>query len=409
MSEPSPARPDSQPPGHGAATGLRRSRRRLELYTVSSYDATLVLVLLSAVLAVWARPEPWGWTQPLASVALLAQALAAIVVVHRWLAGSPVRRRVVAGQSAVAALATGGLVLQVEPAALYDRGAGTYFVTMVPLLCLSAVLGLRTPWRRLAPWVVAGGVGVGVALALRGVATIGAVVVAVYGVGAAAAGVALGALTWWMIDILRQLDEARGTAARLAVAEERLRFARDLHDVYGRTLGVIAVKSDLAAELARRGDERAVDQMLAVHQLSQESLASLRDLVSGYREISLATEVAGAESILRSAGARLSVRGLDDATAILAPSARTALAWAVREGITNVIRHSDAREVALHARLGPDVVVVTIANDGVGEEQGPPGNGLRGLRERLAAVAGSVEHECAGGRFVLTVRLPVDR
>lgn len=99
----------------------------------------------------------------------------------------------------------------------------------------------------------------------------------------------------WLLDAVYRLDEARDTRARLAVAEERLRFGRDLHDVMGRNLAVIALKSELAVQLARRGRPDAVEQMIEVQRIAQESQREVRAVVRGYREADLGVELAGAQ------------------------------------------------------------------------------------------------------------------
>ncbi|MDD9205445.1 histidine kinase, partial [Georgenia sp. 10Sc9-8] len=117
--------------------------------------------------------------------------------------------------------------------------------------------------------------------------------------------------------VVWEQERMRTVHARLAVAEERLRFSRDLHDVVGRTFSAIAVKSELAAELARRGQDGAVDQMLEVRGLAQDSLREVRGVVAGYRAVDLAAELDGARSVLRSAGVRTRVVG--DGTALPDP------------------------------------------------------------------------------------------
>ncbi|MBH5336201.1 sensor histidine kinase [Streptomyces pactum] len=106
----------------------------------------------------------------------------------------------------------------------------------------------------------------------------------------------------WVLAVLWELDAARGVQARLAVAEERLRFSRDMHDVVGRNLAVIALKSELAVQLSRRGSPSAVDQMTEVQRIAQDSQREVRDVVRGYREADLHTELVGARSVLRAAG-----------------------------------------------------------------------------------------------------------
>src|SRR5690606_12797144 len=106
----------------------------------------------------------------------------------------------------------------------------------------------------------------------------------------------------WMLGVVWEQDRTRVLHARLAVAEERLRFSRDLHDVFGRTLSVVAVKSELAAELAARGRPGAEEQMLEVRRIAQDALREVRAVVAGYRSANLGAELAGARSVLRSAG-----------------------------------------------------------------------------------------------------------
>ncbi|MFC7877949.1 sensor histidine kinase [Isoptericola sp. NPDC057391] len=220
-------------------------------------------------------------------------------------------------------------------------------------------------------------------------------------------------MSMWMVEVVRRLDDARGVAARLAVAEERLRIARDMHDVVGRALSAVAVKSELAAALARRGDPRGADQMDEVRTLAQESLREVRGVVAGYRSANLATELDGARSVLRAAG--VSVRVVGDVPDLAAPQAE-ALAWVVREGVTNIVRHSDAREARIDladlrrpAGRGAPELALTVTNDGVRATTSAPdggGAGLVGLRERLAAVGGALDAEARGDRFVLTARVP---
>ncbi|MFZ2526528.1 MAG: histidine kinase, partial [Rhodococcus sp. (in: high G+C Gram-positive bacteria)] len=203
----------------------------------------------------------------------------------------------------------------------------------------------------------------------------------------------------WLLRIVTELDEARGAAAALSVAEERLRFSRDLHDVVGRALSAIAVKSDLAATLVRRGDDRAADQMDEVRELAQVSLAEARDLVRGYRSITLASELAGARSLLAAAGIDTSVSGAADD---LPAEAAEAAAWVLREATTNILRHSAAR----HCTVTITATSITIGNDGVRAPGSGGGTGLRGVRERIAAVGGTVEITGGDGTFTVEARFP---
>jgi two-component system sensor histidine kinase DesK len=207
-------------------------------------------------------------------------------------------------------------------------------------------------------------------------------------------------VTMWMLGLVWELDRSREVRANLAVAEERLRFARDLHDVVGRNLSVVALKADLAAQLARRDrGEAAVDEMLEVRRIAQESLDELRAVVSGYRTADLSVELAGARSLLASAG--IDCRVIGDPTVDGEPAG--ALGWAVREGVTNILRHSQARSCTITLRGK----VLTMSNDGAPTSGFRFGSGLTGLHERVAALGGTVTAAPeAPNRFVLTVELP---
>ncbi|MEV5437174.1 histidine kinase [Streptomyces sp. NPDC052682] len=225
----------------------------------------------------------------------------------------------------------------------------------------------------------------------------------------------------WLLNAVYELDEARETRARLAVAEERLRFARDLHDVMGRNLAVLALKSELAAQLAQRGRPEAVAHMTEVQRLAQEAQREVREVVRGYREANLDTELVGARGVLEAAGIDCTVTG---SAAGLPPAVQSALGWVVREATTNVLRHGDARrcEIRLEVRPGRSVLL-SVENDGVpqkgavpgaGGEQGTAGrgagggSGLAGLRERLAQTGGTLRAGPAGrGLFRLTAEVPL--
>ena len=212
-----------------------------------------------------------------------------------------------------------------------------------------------------------------------------------------------------MLQTIHALKAAREEMARLAVGEERLRFARDLHDLLGHSLSAIVLKSEVASGLMATNPSAAAGAIKDIEQVARDALRDVRDAVAGYRETNLAVELAGAREMLESAG--ISVRWEEDGGA-LPPEAETVLAWAVREGATNVLRHSKAREcmVKLDRRNGS--AVLEMVDDGIGEL--PPdvdarlGNGLRGLGERVAAVGGEMMAAPVQGRgFRLAVRVPV--
>lgn len=207
-------------------------------------------------------------------------------------------------------------------------------------------------------------------------------------------------LSAWLLRIVTELDATRDAAAALSVAEERLRFSRDLHDVVGRALSAIAVKSELAATLARRGDDRAAGQMDEVRVLAQESMADARKLVRGYRSVDVASELDGARSLLSAAGISTELVG---ETSAMSERAAEAAAWVVREGVTNILRHSEAT----FCRIELTDNSIRLTNDRPQPSTGrDDGTGLSGLRERLVAVGGTLTADNSSDEFSLTATLP---
>ena len=218
----------------------------------------------------------------------------------------------------------------------------------------------------------------------------------------------------WYIAVIRELEEARGVQARLAVAEERLRFSRDLHDVMGRNLSAIALKSELAVQLVQRGSaaEASVEQMAEVQRIARQSQSEVRAVVRGYREADLFTELAGARGILRAAGVncRADEGGPDQAK--LRRPVQAALGWVVREGATNVLRHADASwcTVSVGTDAAGAKALLVMENDGAHEPSDAlTGSGLAGLRERLGGLGGTlrVEGDSDKGTFRLTAEVPL--
>jgi two-component system, NarL family, sensor histidine kinase DesK len=205
----------------------------------------------------------------------------------------------------------------------------------------------------------------------------------------------------------RQLKAAREEIVRLAVNEERLRFARDLHDLLGHSLSLIALKSELAGKLAEHSPERAAAEIRDVEAAARSALQDVRAAVAGYRQPALATELEGVKAILTAAGIDYLCTGaLPDVRAPV----EAALAWAVREGVTNVIRHSRATccTVTLGERDG--CAILSVEDDGQGTLDIPAstGSGLPGLAERLATVGGTLNStRLPGGGFRLTVAVPL--
>jgi two-component system sensor histidine kinase DesK len=196
----------------------------------------------------------------------------------------------------------------------------------------------------------------------------------------------VGVMTCVVLQVVRgnqALAEARAEVARLAAENERIRIARDLHDLLGHSLTTITVKAGLARRLGAADPARAVGEIGEVEELCRQALAEVRAAVSGYRDVTLAGELARGRELLRAAGV---TADLPAATDLVDPAHQELLGWAVREGLTNVVRHSRASscEVRL-SRAG-----VEITDDGVGADTSL-GNGLRGLTERVAAAGGSID------------------
>ncbi|MGW4489439.1 sensor histidine kinase [Amycolatopsis sp. NPDC004368] len=187
-----------------------------------------------------------------------------------------------------------------------------------------------------------------------------------------------------LIRAIRRLEMANKEIATLAVANERQRVARDLHDLLGHSLTTITVKAGLARRvLESSGDVgRAVEEIREVEGLTRSALSDVRLTVSEYREVSLAAELAGARAALRAAEIEAD---LPYAVDNVAPQLQSTFGYVLREAITNVLRHSGAGRVRV--RLGRDWL--EIDDDGTGAEA-QPGNGLRGLTERLAAAGGTL-------------------
>jgi two-component system sensor histidine kinase DesK len=179
------------------------------------------------------------------------------------------------------------------------------------------------------------------------------------------------------------LAETRAELARLAAENERIRIARDLHDLLGHSLTTITVKAGLARRLGAADPEGAVAQITEVEDLCRRVLADVRAAVSGYREVTLASELARGRELLRASGI---TADFPTATDVADPAHQELFGWAVREGLTNVIRHARARSCEVRVSAAS----VEIIDDGQGSAAGP-GNGLRGLRERAAAVGGGVD------------------
>jgi two-component system sensor histidine kinase DesK len=215
-----------------------------------------------------------------------------------------------------------------------------------------------------------------------------------------------------LFQAVAQLRATRQELARSAVAQERLRFSRDLHDLLGHTLSVVVVKSEAARRLAPRDLDAALTQIGDIESVGRQALTEIREAVTGYREGSLSTELDRARSALAASDIEVVVQ---ETGPPLPPQTEALLGWVVREGVTNVVRHSGASRTTIELRTDEGRAHLTITDNGTGapSRERPPGphrtgTGLRGLTERLAAAGGSlVSGPAQGGGFRVTAVLPV--
>src|ERR1700694_3352501 len=314
----------------------------------------LALALLLASGSVWI----WFWT--------------------RILAGPDQRFRAVA--VALHALFIGSSTLMPPP---------KYGTVMV---CVAVMAGAAFRWRLAVPLIAIVALSGGILDVIRGVSPL------------QASGEVLNDAIVWL---------AREQLAGLGVGEERLRFARDLHDLLGHSLSVIALKSELAGRLIKSAPGLAAHEVEDIETVARQALREVREAVAGYRQPTLAAELAGANEALAAAGIEYHV---DQDHTPLPPAVEAVLAWTVREGVTNVMRHSQATRCAIRIINVDRHATVEVVDDGRG---GVPeaGSGLRGLQERVVERGGtltaeSLPHEGFRLRVTLPlpeVAIPVDR
>jgi two-component system sensor histidine kinase DesK len=217
-----------------------------------------------------------------------------------------------------------------------------------------------------------------------------------------------------LTSLVEQLHRARADLARLAVSNEQLRFARDLHDLLGYSLSAITLKNELIHRLIPTNPLRAREEVDEVLGISRQALADVRRVASGYREMSLSSELTSAESVLAAADVEVSVDS-HDAIEHLGMATSTVLATVLREGVTNLLRHSKASYCHISAGVEDDVVRLRIVNDGlvVGHVPSPhSGTGLGNLQLRLEGIGGRltvqrVPGDAGSDVFRLTAQAPV--
>ena len=363
-----------------------------------------VIITFFLVAPFFSNPRP-----TLEQIAFLAPATAALILlVCIFIVGRARRMRgrralvftVVIVGLAISILAVGGLnwigAIFIGGAAAGRLAASARWAAVAAITCAAAAMGVG----------LANGVNYGGSLEL----TLGPVLAAFFAYSA-----------WRRIELVEKLRETRAELARMAVADERLRIARDLHDLLGHSLSLITIKAELAGRVIGTDPDRAAREIAELETVARRSLGEVRVAVTSYRQPSLAGELTAARQMLAAAGMNCQVHA--PASFDLVPEAEGLLAWTVREGATNVVRHSGARMVTITVAVTADAVTAEVADDGVGpglgadrhgtasHGSGSPGSGLAGLAERARAAGAAISagEGPAGKGFRLLVRIPADR
>lgn len=222
------------------------------------------------------------------------------------------------------------------------------------------------------------------------------------GVGAGIA--AINGLQVWFWDLLLQAEQGRAAQARLAAGEERLRLARDVHDLLGHNLSIIALKAELAERLASVDADRVRVEAAEVRRLAAATLTELRRVVHGYRRIDLHDQLKAIQQVLGSSGVQCTVTAPPDEfpASVAAP-----LVAVLREATTNLLRHSTATWCTIDIVRTDGGTRMTVVNDGVGDPHADEhSHGLRGLAELLAGTGGVLRTWAAGGQFTVEAAVP---
>jgi two-component system sensor histidine kinase DesK len=206
-----------------------------------------------------------------------------------------------------------------------------------------------------------------------------------------------------LIAVNTDLHATRADLADLAVAADRERLSRELHDLLARTLSLIAVKAELASRLSARGDPGLSAELSDVQRLARQAVRDVREAVSGCLSPDLEAELAAAEVALRAAGIQATIERMG---AAVDPAYESTLAWAVREAVTNVVKHSGAQTCCITLRATESSTTLEIEDDGRGSTQAGEGTGLNGLADRVEALGGMLQVRPSGSKgFVIRVLL----
>ena len=317
----------------------------------------------------------WDWALTLGAMA----AFLALYFRSHW-----VRGRALLGY----ALAMAALGAVVSP---HNAAASTYFIYAAS--CVAGFGNARTTWRILAGFLVA----IAAYAWLVHLTPFGWVPALVF--SALIGAVRIRSAETEMHNA--RLRVAHDEVERLAKVAERERIARDLHDVLGHTLSVIVLKSELASRLAARDIDRAICEINDVERIARESLSELREAIAGYRALGLAAEVQRARGVLETAGVRVECE-LGEIR--LPPRHEGVLALAIRESVTNIVRHAGATSCRLSLAQTVAECRFEIVDDGRGG--GSEGIGIAGMRERVESLGGTFVRDVAEGTH-LTLTLPL--
>ncbi len=424
QSDAEPALPDDRqgadrPPAAGpptdAGADLDRQRRQTRWSSLG-----IVYALGALGVAAIAATAPLGPVAVLAVVAAVGGSLATGRLVDRRIAvttATPGPGKDAVEIRLVVLSVAAGLVYAVlaqfaeaalSPDAPGGREGSWFAVPAVANVAAVVVLARRR-------WVVSallGGLVAAVVAAAAGFAAFGEVAWGWYAVeGALVAGIGIGAraeLRRW--ELVVRLEHARRLESELAVAQERLRFASDLHDIQGHHLQVIALKSELATRLAASDAAAAAAHMTEVGDHARQALADTRSVVQGYRKAPLGGELTNATRVLAAAGidGRLDKDAQGAADDVGEP-ARHLLGLVVREATTNVLRHSHADQARIVLSVEGDTAQLEVRNNGAtatGEAASRGGTGLGALADRLRAAGGALEWEHEDDWFTVTARIP---
>ncbi|WP_143022018.1 sensor histidine kinase [Nonomuraea maritima] len=383
---------------------LARARRLTRTMLLLWFPVMWVVIAIGVVVAVAADRFSW-WSTGLAAMAAAGLTWIAVGLVTELLGRRyPVRQMAVAAVLAVVAAAVGGA----EPLGwgftlMAWLGLATIHVSRRTAFLIAAATGVT------AVGLAGLSVALGTSLMAAESGSWGAMAfyVVMYAVWCATVPPS-GRLWVWIWQLADEAHAGRDAHARLSVAEERLRFARDLHDLVGHQLSAIAVKTELATRLSDVDAGAAKAEMAEVNTLTRKALKELRQAVRGYRELDLTAELSSVKGVLEAAGVRCELRlpyhPLPDGVAPV-------FAYVVREAVTNVLKHSAATFCDITIRFTEQEAELSVRNDGVARQAaGDLGSGLAGMRERLDAVGGTVEARPTGrGEFLLTavVSLPM--